>query len=94
MLIHGTIIQNLESAIASATRLRGRPVYGETLAHWNAVLELARNIGSDRDETSGASYDLLVARLDAELQRRIAELPPLLGLQDCPMIRREADRAV
>jgi hypothetical protein len=77
MKMHGTIVQNLESAVASITRFRGRFVYTETLAHWNALLDPARLIRADVNETRATSLDPLIGRLEAELQRRAAE-PPML----------------
>ena len=67
MNIHGTIITNLQGAITSATRLRGKPVYRDTLLHWQGVLEEARSARASIDETDYPSLDSLVARLMGEI---------------------------
>lgn len=38
MKLHGSLQANLEGAILSARRLRGRVVYSDTLAHWSDLL--------------------------------------------------------
>lgn len=86
MKMHGTIVQNLESAVASITRFRGRSVYTETLTHWNALLEYARLIRADWNETHAVSLDPLIGRLEAELERRIAE-PPMPDRPDAVQAR-------
>jgi hypothetical protein len=42
MEIHGTIANNLTSAVQSARRLRGHPVHADTLEHWRDLLNHAR----------------------------------------------------
>lgn len=43
MKLHGSIIENLENAIASAERLRKHPVHEDTLTYWNDLLQEARS---------------------------------------------------
>ncbi|MDO6415460.1 hypothetical protein Q4F19_13790 [Sphingomonas sp. BIUV-7] len=38
MKLHGSLQTNLESAILSSRRLRGRVVYSDTLIHWSDLL--------------------------------------------------------
>jgi hypothetical protein len=42
MKLDGGIVPNLEAALASARRFRGRPVYPDTIRHWTEVLGQAR----------------------------------------------------
>jgi hypothetical protein len=42
MKLHGTLAANLEDAIASAERLRGRRIYSDTLDYWAELLSQAR----------------------------------------------------
>ena len=68
MELHGSLVVNLEAAILSAQRLRGRPLYPETLQFWSELLEMARRVlGTliDSDTTWIAS---LSDQLDIEIQ--------------------------
>ena len=67
MHIHGTLLANLQGAITSATRLRGKPVYADTLLHWSGVLEEARNARAQTDARDLPALDALVARLNIEI---------------------------
>ncbi len=42
MLLHGNIIDNLEAALQSARRHRGKPLYADTVTYWNALLGHSR----------------------------------------------------
>jgi hypothetical protein len=64
MRLHGTIGSNLQDAIASAKRLRGHPVYPDTLAYWNELLHEARR---SRSEGGSAALDGLIAQLEDAL---------------------------
>ena len=44
MVLHGTLIDNLEAALKSARRYRGKSVYSDTINHWNALLEHSRGM--------------------------------------------------
>ena len=46
MRIEGSIRANLIAAVASARRLRGRPVHGDTIAYWRQLLEHARKLST------------------------------------------------
>jgi hypothetical protein len=65
--LHGSIKNNLASAVQSARRLRGHPVHSDTLDHWRNLLEHAR-----RQLASGSAepIQLLVAELENELASR------------------------
>jgi hypothetical protein len=70
MELDGSIVENLENAIASARRLRGHPVYKDTLTYWADLLQEARRV---RQEPSCAQSDALgvaIARLESELAER------------------------
>ena len=43
MELHGSLVANLEAAVLSARRLRGRRIYPETLQFWGEVLAKARD---------------------------------------------------
>jgi hypothetical protein len=64
MQIEGSIRSNLISAITSARRWRGRKVHKDTLAHWRAVLDHGRRIGTGQ---FGEPVAELVAELETEL---------------------------
>lgn len=69
MKIHGTIANNLNSALQSARRLRGHPVHADTLAHWTDLL------GHARHELANGSTDpiqALILDLENELADRSA----------------------
>lgn len=42
MMIEGSLRSNLLSAVASARRLRGRPVHDDTIDYWRRLLEYGR----------------------------------------------------
>jgi hypothetical protein len=46
MQIEGSIRANLIAAIASAKRLRGRPVHGDTIKYWRQLLDYARKVST------------------------------------------------
>jgi hypothetical protein len=46
MQIEGSIRANLIAAIASARRLRGRPVHGDTIKYWRQLLDYARKVST------------------------------------------------
>ena len=69
MEIHGSVTKNLISAVQSARRLRGHPVYADTLGHWRELLTYAR-----RELANGSNEPILalVAELENELADRSA----------------------
>jgi hypothetical protein len=70
MQLHGSIEENFENAIASARRLRGHPIYKDTLIYWADLIQEARRV---RQEPSGGQSDALgvaIVRLETELAER------------------------
>jgi len=63
MKLHGTINSNLSDAIASAERLKGKPVYPETLTHWIELLFEARRIRGVQQDFQRSPLDGLIDRL-------------------------------
>jgi hypothetical protein len=70
MKLHGSINTNLSDAIASAERLRGKPVYAETLNHWNELLREARRVSANHQGFARSPLDALINRLETELAIR------------------------
>ena len=66
MELHGTLLNNLASALRSARRLRGHPVHQDTLVHWTELLHHAR-----RELAAGSTEPILPLVL--ELEKEIAE---------------------
>jgi hypothetical protein len=69
MEIHGSIANNLTSAVQSARRLRGHPVHADTLDHWRDLLNHAR-----QELANGSSEPIqaLVVELEIQLADRAA----------------------
>jgi hypothetical protein len=68
MILHGSLTDNLDSALKSAQRHRGKAVYSDTVAYWNALLGHARealNLAPQEDKAWR-----LVACLEVELTDR------------------------
>ena len=64
MQIEGTIRANLIAAIASARRLRGRPVHADTIKYWRQLLDHARRVST---QPQGEAFGDLVVELETEL---------------------------
>ena len=71
MKLHGSIADNLDTAIVSARRLRGHPVYKDTLAYWNELLHEARRVRQDPECARPTLLDAAIAKLEAELAERV-----------------------
>jgi hypothetical protein len=69
MELHGTLVNNLTSAIQSARRLRGHPVHSDTLDHWSGLLAHARQALADG---STEPIQPLIVELENELSDRTA----------------------
>ena len=69
MEIHGSVTNNLTSAVQSARRLRSHAVHADTLAHWQDLLKHARG-----ELTNGSTEPLepLILELANELADRTA----------------------
>ena len=66
MKIEGSLRANLLAAIASARRLRGQPIHGDTIDYWRRLLEYGRR--NNAQPLCEPSVDL-VAQLEEELAR-------------------------
>jgi hypothetical protein len=66
MELHGSLANNLTSALQSARRLRGHPVHEDTLGHWAQLLTHAR-----RAVAAGSPEPILPLVL--ELEKEIAD---------------------
>ena len=64
MRIEGSVRANLLAAVASARRLRDRPVHKDTVDHWQQLLDYGRHVSHHQP---GEIPDDLVAELEAEL---------------------------
>ena len=64
MELHGSIEDNLRSAVRSAERLRGHPVHADTLDFWRGLLAHARA----EKRNSGGEGSEPMEHLIAELQ--------------------------
>jgi len=69
MELHGSIVNNLTSAVQSARRLRGEPVHADTVDHCADLLDHAR-----RELADGSSEPIqpLIVELEKELAERVA----------------------
>jgi len=70
MKLHGTLQSNLHDAIASARRLRGHPVYPDTLAYWTNLLHEARRLRAGLSKSDSEGTDALLVELENELASR------------------------
>ena len=64
MRIEGSVRANMLAAIASARRLRGRPVHRDTIEHWQRLLDYGRQVSH---QVPGEVLSDVVADLEAEL---------------------------
>jgi len=70
MEFHGSIIDNLNNALASARRLRGHPVYQDTLTYWRDLVQEARRLRQDPACTQAEAIGAAIASLEGELAER------------------------
>ena len=64
MQIEGSVRANLIAAVASARRLRGRPIHGDTIKHWQQLLDYARKVSL---QPQAEVFGDLIADLETEL---------------------------
>jgi hypothetical protein len=69
MELHGSIENNLTSAVQSARRLSGHPVHADTLGHWAELLRHARR---ELANSSNEAAQSLIMDLEKELADRAA----------------------
>lgn len=70
MELHGKLVSNLESAVDSARRHRGRPVYPDTLQYWANLLEYAREVIRLAIDADAPAVRRLADSLEALLAER------------------------
>jgi len=70
MKFHGPILDNLNNAIASARRLRGHPVYKDTLAYWNELIQEARRVQRNPGYEQADLLEAAIVSLEVELAER------------------------
>lgn len=70
MELHGSMVINLQAALASAQRLRERPVHRETISFWRDLIALARTNEPGQTADTSAEIEKLTAALEAELSLR------------------------
>ena len=76
MTLAGTLVKNLQGALASVKRLRSEPVYTETIEYWTALVRHARERLVAGDPPDRAAVHSLCERLAAEIEvRRTKRLP-------------------
>jgi hypothetical protein len=70
MVLHGSLVDNLDSALQSARRHRNKALYADTIDYWNALLGHSRGL---LDVTPNAdTARRLIACLEVELADRAA----------------------
>jgi hypothetical protein len=70
MELHGSLIDNLSMAVASAKRLRSHPVYKDTLEFWQELLQEARRTGAQIEPSRRVALDSVIEQLELELAER------------------------
>lgn len=70
MKLHGGIVDNLKSAIASSKRLRGHRVHPDTLQFWQDLLNCARQERRRTDDDGRLTLDGLIEKLETEIAER------------------------
>ena len=70
MKFHGPILDNLNNAIVSARRLRGHPVYKDTLTYWNELIHEARRIQHEPAYEQADLLEAAIVSLEVELAER------------------------
>ena len=70
MEIDGSMLDNLANAIASARRLRGHPVYQDTLIYWGNLVQEARRLRLDARCEQTDVLGAAIAKLETELAER------------------------
>jgi hypothetical protein len=68
----GSILENVENAVTSARRLRGHPVYKDTLTYWTELLQEARRARKDLEGLQARVLEDAILNLERELADRPA----------------------
>lgn len=72
MNLSGSILENVENAVVSARRLRGHPVYKDTLSYWTELLQEARRARKDLEGFQSQTLEAAILNLEGELADRPA----------------------
>lgn len=72
MNLSGSILKNVENAVTSARRLRGHPVYRDTMNHWTELLQEARRARKGLEDPQFRALEAAILNLEAELADRSA----------------------
>lgn len=70
MELAGSILENVENAVTSARRLRGHPVYKDTLTYWTELLHEARRERKDLEGPQLQTLEAAILKLEGELAGR------------------------
>jgi hypothetical protein len=70
MELHGSLVENLESAFTSARRLRGHPVYKDTLNYWAELVQVARRARQDPSCVQSDALAAAIVKMEIELAER------------------------
>jgi len=70
MEMTGSLLSNLDMAVTSAHRLRDKPIYPDTMKHWEAVLRIARAKLQHTTLPDRTAVAFLADRLEEEIKRR------------------------
>ena len=70
MNLSGSILENVENAVTSARRLRGHPVYRDTLSYWTELLQEARRVRKDLAGPQLLALEAAILDLEGELADR------------------------
>lgn len=76
MKLHGSVEDNLTAAVRSARRLRGQPIYPETLGYWGELLDHARRDRPSEYPGENQLVGRLIIELEAEMAGRADEPKP------------------
>ncbi|GHH25406.1 hypothetical protein GCM10008023_38770 [Sphingomonas glacialis] len=71
MNLAGSILENVKNAASSARRLRGHPVYKDTLTYWTELLQEARHARKDLEGPGLRALEAAIISLEAELAERV-----------------------
>ena len=70
MKLHCPILDKLNSAIASARRLRGHPVYKDTTVYWTELIQEARRIQRGQAYDQADLLEVAIVNLELKLTER------------------------
>jgi hypothetical protein len=68
MELHGSLINNLEAAVQSARRLRGKAVYPQTVQFWTELLVATRQALANMIDRDSLTTQLLADQLEEVLR--------------------------